>query len=425
MGDSADHGAQAAAPLRVLHIAGVGPFGGASRSLYEALRAMPDGAIESHFIAPRGSASSFYARVARDIITTRGITRFDHGLFSYYRGARWLVPLRELFHIPYTLVALFRARRQWSNIDVIHINEFTELLPGLFAKRLFRAPLVVHVRSLVMDDRRLWRTRWLFRRLRRSAAAVVAIDENVRATLPEDIPVDVIHNSFSVRADGQLDPDYVRRVDALRPTSLKVGFVGNLLRVKGLAELVEAAKIVKSSGQDVQFIIVGGAAASERGVFRLLLKKLGLAQSMAGELTSTVAQGGLTEDFLLLGPTPEIQQLYPRMDVLAFPSHYDAPGRPVFEAAFFGVPSIVAVQHPRADTVSDGETALAIPSPDPAHIAAAISRFAQDRQLVAGMGEKARQLAQRNFDPQTNAAKLIALYQRVAMVADRAGKFRP
>ena len=43
-----------------------------------------------------------------------------------------------------------------------------------------------------------------------------------------------------------------------------------------------------------------------------------------------------------------IAQAYARMDVICFPSHYDAPGRPIFEAAFLKVPSIAAVRESQA-----------------------------------------------------------------------------
>ena len=71
------------------------------------------------------------------------------------------------------------------------------------------------------------------------------------------------------------------------------------------------------------------------------------------------------------------------MDVLCFPSHYDAPGRPIFEAAFFGVPSIVAVRNPRPDTLVDGETGLAIRPHDADELAEAITRLATHRADAA------------------------------------------
>jgi glycosyltransferase involved in cell wall biosynthesis len=402
------------APLRILHIAAVGPFGGASRSLYEAMAAFPDGAVERYFLMQKGTALNFYGRLAKDSIATSGLTRLDHTRLGYYRGVRWIVPLRELGYFPGTLRALFEARKRWSNIDVIHLNEITDLIPGLIAKALFRKPMVVHVRTLQQDEPKSFRTRWVQRQLRRHADAVVAIDESVRATLPRDLAVDVIHNSFSPQPAGDPDVAYLAQLDTLRPDSLKVGFVGNLHRFKGLRELFEAAKIVKAEGRNVQFLIVGGTTAVDKGLKFWLLNKLGLAQNMQAEMHEAVAAEGLADDFRLLGPTPDIQRVYQQMDVLAFPSYHDAPGRPVFEAAFFGVPSIVAVRNPLDDTVRDGETAIAVPTPDPRLLADAVAHFESDRSEVKRMGENARALAQQNFRPEVNAKLLLDLFRRVA-----------
>lgn len=399
--------------MKILYIGGVGPFGGASRSLYEVVGALPSGAVQSYFLMPRGTALDFYRRVATDTLAVRGISRFDHTRATSYRGLRWLVLLREAFHAIPTLLGLLRARKRWGPVDVVHVNEFTEIVPGLIAKRLFGAALVVHVRSLVNADRRLWRTRWLHRRLLRSADAVIAIDQTVRATLPADLAVDVIHNSFTAAPSEIPDAAYLAQFEQLRPAALKVGFIGNLLRVKGVVELIEAAALVRQAGADVQFVIVGGSVAAPTGVAAALTRRAGLAQNAEAEVRGLITGLGLTDDVLLFGPTPDIQRAYPRLDVLAFPSFYDAPGRPVFEAAFFGVPSIVAVRAPTPDTLVDGETGVAIDAPTPELIADAVLRFASDRALVRRMGDAARALAESSFVPKGNAARLLEVYRRV------------
>lgn len=399
--------------MNILYIDGVGPFGGASRSLFEVMRGFPKDEAAPYFVMQQGTAAAFYDQVAREIISTRGLTRFDHSRASHYRGVRWIVPLREIVYLPFAIAALLKARRRFPKIDLIHANEIHEIIPALIAKRLFRAPLIVHTRSLMYDDSRLWRTRWLHRRLRRDVDQVIAIDEGVRATLPADVPVEVIHNSFAASPAGQVDAEYFKPLENLRATSLKVGFVGNLHRHKGLGELLEAAKLVRAAGADVQFFIVGGTTTSEGGLAQWVLRKLGLAQNMRGELGQALADAGLASDFVLLGPTADIHAAYERMDVLAFPSHYDAPGRPVFEAAFFGVPSIVAVREPRPDTLVDGETGIAVPEPDPRLVADAILRFERDRAGTKRMGENARALAHRNFRPEVNAPRLLSVYRKV------------
>ncbi|MBI5720033.1 MAG: glycosyltransferase family 4 protein [Burkholderiales bacterium] len=405
--------------LRVLYVDAVGPFGGASRSLFEAVRALEPGAVQARFVMQRGTAGQYYAQVASDLIATRGLTRFDNTRYSHYRGLRWLVPLREIAYLPYSVAALVRAKLRWGEVDLIHVNEVLDIVPGLIARALFDAPMVVHVRSLQRTDERSWRTRWVNRRLRQSAAAVIAIDENTRATLPADLRVDVIHNSFTPRRPAERDTALERRLATLRPGSLKVGFVGNLHAAKGLVDLLEAARLLRAQGHDVEFLVVGGVTIPDRGLKAWLLACAGLAQNIESDVHTRVREHGLQQDFHLLGHTHDIQAVYERMDVIAFPSYFDAPGRPVFEAAFSGVPCIVCVDHPRPDTVVPGETGLTVPAGDPRALAGAIAHFAQQRSEVRRMGANARELAERNFVPARNAARLLGVYERVRARAPR------
>jgi len=403
-------------PLRVLYLHMIGPFGGASRSLFEAIRAFPAGAVEPLFVTQRGSVTGFFSRLG-EVIEARGLSQFDHTRYSHYRGARWLVLLRELAYLPFTVAALGRARRRWHRVDLIHLNEFTGLIALWLARRLFGAPAVVHVRSVAEDNPRLLRTRWMHRLLRHESRAVVAIDETVRASLPADLPAEVIHNGFAPRAAAGNDAALEKKLAALRPDSFKVGFVGNLLRVKGIHELVEAARLTRERGIDVEFIVVGADAQPSRGIKARLLKALGLEQNAGHEVSAALERHGLRDRFHMLGFTSEIACVYQRMDVLCFPSHYDAPGRPIFEAAFFGVPSIVAVRTPRADTLVDGVTGIAIAPGAAGELAEAIVRLAGDRAEATRMGEAARQMAERNFVIERNADRLLEVYRHVCASA--------
>lgn len=403
--------------MRVLYIDGVGAFGGASRSLFEAVRALPAGEVEPLFIVQGGSIMPFYSQVARDMVVTRGLARFDNTRYGHYRGTRWLVLLREIAYLPFTFTAILRARRRFGQVDLIHSNEITEILPLLLARKVFRAPAITHVRSLQRVGDRTLRSRWLHRRLRRDLSAIVAIDENARSTLPADLKVDVIHNSFTPKPAGQPDVQMLKRLDELRPGALKVGFIGNLHHSKGLFELIEAAHLLKQSGTDVQFVVVGGVTRTDKGIKGWVLTKLGFAQNVLDDVNRKIEEYGLQDYFRLMGHTADIQRIYERIDVICFPSHFDAPGRPVFEAAFSAVPSIVAVTRPRPDTLVDGETGIAVPGHEHLKLAAAIRHFADNRAEVKRMGANARALALRNFEPATNSRELFALYQRVTAAA--------
>lgn len=397
--------------MKILYLHMIGAFGGASRSLLEVVRALPPDEVKPLFLLPEGSAATQFRDISDEVIEIRGMSQFDNTRYSYYHGFRWLVLLRELAYLPATVCGLFQARKRWGEVDLIHVNEFTGIVPWLLARKLFSAPVVVHVRSLAREDATSLRTRWVNRLFRKYADAVIAIDENVRDTLPPSLSVQVIHNSFSMRPsieDGRLN----KVLGGLRPNSFKVGFVGNLLRVKGLFDLLEAARILQAEGLDIEYVVVGGDAHN-RGAFRQwCLKKLGLAQDIQKEVFDVVQKYGLVDCVHFSDFTLDIQSAYKKMNVLCFPSHYDAPGRPIFEAAFHGVPSIVAVRKPRADTLVDGESGLAVPVQDPVSLAAAIRELALDPIRCENMGVRARELAKTNFDVATNAKMLLDVYRR-------------
>jgi len=396
--------------LRILYIDGVGPFGGASRSLFELISAEPLRDTDMFFVAARGTAVDQYRKRTKEIITARGLFRFDNTKYSYYRGVRWFVILREIINIPGTILSILIARSRWKNVDAIHVNEITELFTGILAKICFRAPIIVHVRSPQRVSSRSIRVFLINRVLKRYVDRVIAIDENVRSTLPHDLNVEVIHNSFSQLGNARADSGIEERFASLKPSLVKVGFVGNLHQAKGLWDLVEAARLVREKNGNVVFIVVGGDTASEKGLKRRILKLLGLAQNISNELGSYIADNNMDSYFYLFGPTFNIQGVYERIDILTFPSHFDSPGRPVFEAAFSGVPAIVAVTQPRSDTLVHMETGIAIQAKNPRELAEAILYYSERPHEIRRMGANAKALANENFVVEKNARLVRDVY---------------
>src|SRR5262245_42206448 len=109
-------------PISVLYVHPVGTFGGASRSLLELVAGFPAGSVAPRLVTQRGSVVPVFEGQGMDIIQTAGISQFDHTRFGHYRGKRWLLLLREAYYLPFTLIALLRARFRWRDIDVVHVN---------------------------------------------------------------------------------------------------------------------------------------------------------------------------------------------------------------------------------------------------------------------------------------------------------------
>jgi glycosyltransferase involved in cell wall biosynthesis len=398
--------------MKVLFIDAAGPFGGAGRSLFELMRELKkQHNLDVKIVMQQGTARHFYEQVTSDIITVPGLTRFDNTRLTSYKGIRWLVIIREFYNLPYSIYAIIKAKILWKEVDLIHVNEITDIIPAIFAKYLFNAPLIVHVRSLQRIDKRSLRSRWLNSQLAK-VGGIIAIDNNVKATLPSNLKVSVINNSFSIYHEER-EQTLEKKLKNLNPSTLKVGFVGNLHYMKGIFEILEAISILRKREIEIECIIAGGETRSDSKILKYILKRFGLAQNMASETLKLINDFGISDFVHLLGPVKDISSVYNYLDVILFPTYYDAPGRPVFEAAFFSVPSIVCVVNPFPDTFVNGETGISIPPKNPRKLAEAIMYFYENREEALRMGANAKDLANKNFVSEKNAQKVYSLYCQI------------
>ncbi|MEW9902627.1 glycosyltransferase family 4 protein [Pseudomonas putida] len=391
--------------MNVLYLHPAAAFGGASKSLVELYALLHQEGVRGTVLTPEGAVCKSFADAGLQVHAVRGLSQFDNTRYGYYRKIRWIIPLRELFLLPSSLLGLWRLRHR--SFDLIHINEITLLPLGLVARWLFRVPLVVHVRSLQRKPGEGRRTRWVNTLLRRYADAVVAIDHTVAATLAADLPLSVIHNGLKISQPALVCRE--RSDDGV----VSVGFLGGLIPLKGIFELVESIHILKRRGVRIQCLIAGENARQLSGLKAWVLGKFGFARDVRSELEEIIQREQLADQVKLLGFVGDVRSLYPQLDILCFPTHLDAAGRPVFEAAFYSVPSVVAVANPVPDALLHEVTGLAVPTPDPELIADALQRMAESPQWRRELGRQAKVWAEQNFSIEANAALMLELYRQI------------
>lgn len=392
--------------MRILYLHPAAGFGGASKSLIELYSQLRASGISGDIITPVGTASAAFAEAGMAVTRVPGLSQFDNTLYGHYRGLRWLILLRELWFFPWSLLALWRVRK--TDYALIHANEITLLPLAVIAKAIIGAPLVVHVRSVQSDPSGSRRSRWLNGLLAKHADAVVAIDQTVAGTLEGTLDISIVHNAISVPSGS------AARAASTSGEPLRVGIFGVLIPAKGVRELVEAIRIVIAQGVKVECWIAGENARPMSGLKARVLQRLGFAHDVRSELEAMVERYGLQSQVKFLGLIKDIRPLYQQIDVLCFPSHLNAAGRPVFEAALFGLASIVAIKDPLPDAIVHEGTGLAIPEPSPDLIAAAIVRLAKDEPFRAGLGRQAKAWAGEIFSIEKSADALKSVYAAVA-----------
>lgn len=394
--------------LRVLYLHPAGAFGGASKSLVELFERLHASDVQGVVLTPYGSVCDAFTSAGMEVRTVKGLSQFDNTRYGYYRRLRWIILFREAFLLPFSIAALWRLRKE--HFDLLHINEVTLLPLGILAKYLLRVPMVVHVRSLQRKPGDGLRTRLVNAWLRKYADAVVPIDHTVATTLESNLPICIVHNGLNIETVIEAPPKKCAN------DPIRVGFLGVLIPLKGIYELVEAMRILKDRNVRIECLIAGENARELSGLKAWVLRRLGFARDVRAELGVLIQRYGLEDQVKLLGFVKDVRELYPMLDILCFPSHLNAAGRPVFEAAFYSIPSVVAVADPVPDSIVHEVTGLAIPQPAPQLIANALQRLVENPTFCRQLGCQAKTWAEEIFTIETNAEQVRELYRKVILL---------
>ena len=182
-----------------------------------------------------------------------------------------------------------------------------------------------------------------------------------------------------------------------RSGPLRVCAVGRLVPKKGFADLIEAVRILVSSGVDVEVGLAGDGEERER-------------------LTAQIDRLGLAGRVRLLGPLTqaEVRGLLAHSDVFAAPCIEAADGNidglptVVLEAMACGTPVVATAVSGLPEVVHDGVTGLLLPPGDPAELAVALRGIALGEVDTVSLSRGARRLIEEHFDSRAQAEVLAA-----------------
>jgi glycosyltransferase involved in cell wall biosynthesis len=176
-----------------------------------------------------------------------------------------------------------------------------------------------------------------------------------------------------------------------------VGFVGRLVREKGLLELFAASRLVRERFPGVCFLLVGPVDAPKRDA-----------------VTPATAQVfGVADVCRFLGLRSDMPELYALMDVLVLPSHREGFPRAPMEASAMGVPCVVTRIRGCTEAVEHGRNGLLVPPGDAPALAAAITGLLADPARARRLGEEAQRMARERFDERIVLEKVKTEYARL------------
>jgi glycosyltransferase involved in cell wall biosynthesis len=196
-----------------------------------------------------------------------------------------------------------------------------------------------------------------------------------------------------IRGSG-IELDRYRAV-AEPPPPVVVMLASRLLRPKGIAEFVDAARLLHARGLDIRFRVAGEADPGNPLTVT------------AEEIERWRADG----DVEILGRREDVPQLMASSHIVCLPSYYgEGVPRVLLEAAACGRPVVTTDSPGCRDAVEPGSTGLLVPPRDVEALADAIAVLAGDAARREAMGAAARRLAERAFGIESVVQRHLDIY---------------
>lgn len=195
--------------------------------------------------------------------------------------------------------------------------------------------------------------------------------------------------------------DLQRFLPALEPRPVErpytVLLAARLLWDKGLAEYVQAIRLLRAQGRVMRFLLAGTPDAGNP------------AAVPEATVRAWVAEGLLE----WLGHVDDMPALLATVDAVVLPSYREGLPKGLIEAAACALPLVTTDVPGCREVVRDGVDGLLVPVRDGAGLAVAIARLQDDPGLAGRLGEAARAKALARFDERVVIAATVAVYREL------------
>jgi glycosyltransferase involved in cell wall biosynthesis len=285
-------------------------------------------------------------------------------------------------------------------IDVIHLHWKYDLALAVLARRRARVPVkIAHSRHMDLPGRKhdpyhrlMYRAVDLYHTVTRAVAEQAQAHLPLERTRIETIylgvgPVQEIDAAERLRVRDELGLDY----------TFTVGVVGRLSEYKGQHLLIQATRILKNNGADIQVVIAGHA----------------MEPYFVDHLRKLAADLNVSDRVHFLGFQPDPHRLIQALDVLALTTVKETFGMVLVEAMRLGVPVIGSHAGGVPEIIDHNQTGLLFQSQNVSSLADQILALYRDEALRASLARKGREKATTMFDRDTQNAALKARIEQL------------
>jgi glycosyltransferase involved in cell wall biosynthesis len=281
---------------------------------------------------------------------------------------------------PITILKIFKIIKE-NRIQIVLTNMDKELRLAGLAARLAGVKAVIPRRGIDYPLKNSWRYRFTYNVL---AARIIANSEATKKSLLKNSPwlkpprIKIIYNGIDISQFSFQPPNGLLEEFNIPEHVAIIGFVGQLDERKGIADLLNAYKVVNKQLPQTRLLLVGD------GKLRSFVEK----QKEELPRPSSIILTGFREDI------PRIMNL---MDVLVLPSYWEGFGLVLVEAMAAGKPVVTTKVSSMPEIVKDGVHGYLVEPGDSTALAKALIKVLTNAQLAVQMGAQGRQQVEQHF----------------------------
>jgi glycosyltransferase involved in cell wall biosynthesis len=309
---------------------------------------------------------------------------------------RQITPMADLVSV-LKLYCLFREYKP----TIVHAHTPKGGLLGVLAARLARVPIILYtMRGLPFVTQTGWKRKILILTENiacRAADKVITVSLATKNKavaegfcLATKIVVPGNGSSNGVDAAGRFNPEKlpsesrseIRERYQIPLEATVLGFVGRLVRDKGIVELAEAWQHLRNHHPDLHLLLIG-PIEPRNPVPVPVLERL--------KSDSRVRFTGPVDD-----PAP----FYAAMDLLTLPTYREGFPNTPLEAAAMNLPVVITDVDGCPEAVENGVTGIVVPPQNSAALAEALDRLVRNPDMQKTMGQAGREQVLKKYKPE-------------------------
>ena len=299
-----------------------------------------------------------------------------------------------------------------ERFDIVHVHTPVAAVLGRVAAKLARVPVIIYTahgfyfHELMAPWKRLLII-WVEKVLGRCCTDMLFTqsfedrETAIRAGIANERKIIWIGNGVDVGGLVVESDPAVRAGLGLSPNNKIIGFVGRLVREKGVEELFEAMGQVIAEIPEAKLLVVGDTLASDRD------------RRTTERLQKLVQRNNLGAVIKFTGFREDIPELLAIMDLFVLPSRREGMPRSILEAMAAGKPVVATNIRGCREEVVHGETGYLVPVNDPDKLADVIIKVLSNKMLAQQMGRAGRQRAIEFFNEAQVLEKQLGVYRKL------------